>query len=156
MSTRHGLVADCQLIGDMGNVTSYQRVCGDNDGLHTAEYIASQCWRYAVTKDPEVKAALRPHFEALHMLHNITGIPAHGHMYYLYPCHKFASPLQFYIDDTGMGARGVGWGACRYSRFLRALFFQLGSRGHLRSAGWPLVQFHHHARVDIQGGHIQR
>jgi hypothetical protein len=42
-------VSICAL-GELGNRSSYTPECGDNDGLHTAEYIASQAFRFAVTR----------------------------------------------------------------------------------------------------------
>jgi hypothetical protein len=69
---RHGLVAPCGL-NTFGDLTSWYGVCGDNDGLHTSKYLASQAYRYAVTGDSTVKASAWRHLEALQFLHNVTG-----------------------------------------------------------------------------------
>ena len=58
---RMGLTADCGL-QTFGNVSSYQKKSNDNDGLWTSLYVASQAFRYAVTKDEQVRAAACPCF----------------------------------------------------------------------------------------------
>ncbi len=47
----------------------------DNDGLWTAMYGAAECFRYAVTKDPEAKRLAKRSFEALKFLVEVTDIP---------------------------------------------------------------------------------
>ncbi len=70
---RHGLVAGVSL-NQPGNLDSYIQRSDDNDGLWTAMYLASQCFRYAVTQDPLVKEQAWKHFEAMEKLESITGI----------------------------------------------------------------------------------
>ncbi len=70
---RYGLVADCNL-KTRGNTSDYEKHDNDNDGLWTSMYVASQCFRYAVTRDPKVKADAWKHFEALEKLNHITGV----------------------------------------------------------------------------------
>jgi hypothetical protein len=50
-------------------------VSEDNDGLWTSIYVASQAFRYAVTKDPEAKRNAWRAFEGMELLNNVTGIP---------------------------------------------------------------------------------
>ena len=71
---RHGLVAGVAL-KEAGNLDSYIQRSDDNDGLWTAMYLVSQCFRYAVTKDPLVKEQAWKHFEAMERLETITGLP---------------------------------------------------------------------------------
>ena len=47
--------------------------CSSRTGI----YLASQCYRYAVTKDESVRKAAWTHFEAMEFLHNVTGIPGY-------------------------------------------------------------------------------
>lgn len=47
----------------------------DNDGLYTALYGASQCFRYGATHDPEAKARAQRCFRGLKLLFDATGIP---------------------------------------------------------------------------------
>jgi hypothetical protein len=47
----------------------------DNDGLYTSMYGASQCFRYAATKDPAVKERVKGIFEGVKLLFDVTGIP---------------------------------------------------------------------------------
>jgi hypothetical protein len=47
----------------------------DNDGLYTSMYGASQCFRYAATKDPAVKERVKGLFDAVKLLFDVTGIP---------------------------------------------------------------------------------
>ncbi len=54
--------------------TAWQRAT-DNDGLYTSMYGASQCYRYAVTKDPAVKERAKGIFDAVKLLFDVTGIP---------------------------------------------------------------------------------
>lgn len=46
---RYGLVADVSL-RNYGNVSNYVKTDDDNDGLWTSIYVASQAFRYGVTK----------------------------------------------------------------------------------------------------------
>ncbi|MDP8242612.1 MAG: hypothetical protein P9L94_00915 [Candidatus Hinthialibacter antarcticus] len=71
---RYGLVAGVSL-KEPGNLDSYIQRSDDNDGLWTAMYLASQCFRYAVTNDPQVKERAWKHFEAMERLETITGVP---------------------------------------------------------------------------------
>uniref|UniRef100_A0A6B2KYC0 Uncharacterized protein n=1 Tax=Arcella intermedia TaxID=1963864 RepID=A0A6B2KYC0_9EUKA len=70
---RHGLVADASLsaFGDLSTATTHP---GDNDGLWTAMYLASQCFRYAATKDPAARANALRAFAAMEKLNTVTGI----------------------------------------------------------------------------------
>jgi len=47
----------------------------DNDGLWTAMYGAAECFRYAVTKDPDALARAKRAVEAVLFLEEITGVP---------------------------------------------------------------------------------
>jgi hypothetical protein len=71
---RHGMVADSHLAraGDLGsNVLE----SSDNDGLWTAMYGASECFRYSITHSEEARRRAVRSVEALLYLERITGIP---------------------------------------------------------------------------------
>ncbi len=69
---RYGLVADCHL-SRFGDLSSYVLRDNDNDGLWTSIYLASLCFRYAVTEDPQVKELAWKHYEAMEFLEEVTG-----------------------------------------------------------------------------------
>lgn len=71
---RFGMVADSNLRvpGDLG---SNELSDSDNDGLWTAMYCASQCYRHAVTGSAEARSRARRSVELLMRLESITGIP---------------------------------------------------------------------------------
>jgi hypothetical protein len=70
---RHGYVTQIHLRAP-GVVEGAQQEISDNDGLWTALYLASQSFRYAVTKSPEAKAQAWRSMQALLRLESITGI----------------------------------------------------------------------------------
>lgn len=70
---RHGYVTVKQLRAP-GELDGATQEISDNDGLWTALYIASQTFRYAVTKSPEAKAQAAQSMKALLRLESITGI----------------------------------------------------------------------------------
>eukprot|EP01127_Copromyxa_protea_P019902 TRINITY_DN6553_c0_g1_i2.p1 TRINITY_DN6553_c0_g1~~TRINITY_DN6553_c0_g1_i2.p1 ORF type:complete len:615 (-),score=101.90 TRINITY_DN6553_c0_g1_i2:48-1892(-) len=68
------------LAGDIGlqsfgNLSSWVAQSSDNNGLWTSMYLAGECFRYSITKDPEVKKNAWKYFEGLEFLVNVTGIP---------------------------------------------------------------------------------
>ena len=67
------VTGDCQLTG-FGNTSSFVPRTNDNNGLWTSIYVLSQCFKYAVTKDPQVKANGWAYFKGLVMLTRMTGI----------------------------------------------------------------------------------
>ena len=56
-----------------GDLDSGWQPNSDNDGLFTGLYCASQCFRYAATKDPKAKANAKKAVEAMIKLTEITG-----------------------------------------------------------------------------------
>jgi hypothetical protein len=70
---RYGLVSDSQL-KTPGDLSTSVRGTNDNDGLWTSIYLAAECYRYAVTKDPEAKKNAIKAYEAMERLETITGI----------------------------------------------------------------------------------
>jgi hypothetical protein len=70
---RHGYVTEMHLRAP-GVVEGARQEVSDNDGLWTALYIASQSFRYAVTKSPEAKAQAWRSMQALLRLESITGL----------------------------------------------------------------------------------
>jgi hypothetical protein len=70
---RHGLVAPSRL-ESAGDLATSRPLWADNDGLWTAVYVASQCFRYAATGAPEAREAARGGMAALLRLESITGI----------------------------------------------------------------------------------
>lgn len=71
---RHGLVTVSRL-NIRGDLSSSQTLTSDNDGLWTAIYLASECFRYATVKDPEARKNAIKAYEAMERLETITGIP---------------------------------------------------------------------------------
>lgn len=71
---RHGAVTSCDL-RDVNDFDSWVMTDHDNDGLWTAIYLGAKCFEYAATKDPEAGRIARRHFDFLHRLETITGIP---------------------------------------------------------------------------------
>ncbi len=72
--TRHGAVTGCHL-RDPNNFDSWYMTDNDNDGLWTSIYLGAKCFEFAVTKNPEAKRIARQHFDFLHRLETIDGIP---------------------------------------------------------------------------------
>jgi hypothetical protein len=71
---RHGAVTSCNL-RDINDFDSWYMTDNDNDGLWTSIYLGAKCFEYAATKDPEAKRIARRHFDFLHRLVTINGIP---------------------------------------------------------------------------------
>jgi hypothetical protein len=71
---RYGMVADSHL-AKSGDLSSNVLEANDNDGLWTAMYGAGECFRYAVTKDPDALKRARRAVEAVLFLEEVTGIP---------------------------------------------------------------------------------
>lgn len=53
----------------------FVREVSDNDGGYTGDYLAAQCYRWAVTRDPAARAEATHTFHALRWLVQMTGIP---------------------------------------------------------------------------------
>ena len=58
-----------------GSLEHAEQEISDNDGLWTAMYVASQCFRYAATHSDDARAQARRSMQALLRLESITGIP---------------------------------------------------------------------------------
>jgi hypothetical protein len=71
---RWGLTADSRL-RVAGDVSTNQTVSSDNDGLWTAMYVAAECFRYSVTREPDARENARAGMAAIMRLESITGIP---------------------------------------------------------------------------------
>jgi len=69
---RYGLIASSRLRVP-GDLSTNQLDPSDNDGLWTAIYAASQCFRYAATRSPEARAHARASIDAVLYLESITG-----------------------------------------------------------------------------------
>lgn len=80
---RRGLIniSRMSVAGDLS--TSYTEN-EDNDGLWTACYLAAQCYRYAVTREPDALQKAVRTFEALERLETVTGISG-------YPARSYAT-----------------------------------------------------------------
>ncbi len=74
-NTRLGFVGDARIKipGDLSSGTFKPH--SDNDGLWTSLYIGAECFRYAVTGDPEAKKNARKSLESLMWLERVNGIP---------------------------------------------------------------------------------
>jgi hypothetical protein len=71
---RYGMVSDSHL-AKPGEPASSVLESSDNDGLWTAMYGAGECFRYAVTKDPDALKRARRAIDAVLFLEEITGVP---------------------------------------------------------------------------------
>lgn len=67
-----GLVERCRLERP-GDLTSWQPVDTDNDGMYTAQYLAAESFRYAVTGDAAAGTRARDAWQALRLLQTVTG-----------------------------------------------------------------------------------
>jgi hypothetical protein len=72
--SRYGLVASSRLRAP-GDLSTNQLDPSDNDGLWTAIYAASQCFRFAATRSPEALANARASIDAVLYLESVTGRP---------------------------------------------------------------------------------
>ncbi|MBN2316260.1 MAG: hypothetical protein JXM79_20195 [Sedimentisphaerales bacterium] len=76
--TRHvrepGLVEKCSLRVP-GDTNTWTPRDDDNDGQYTAMYLATESFRYAVTRSPQAKANAKKVFEALRFLQTVTETP---------------------------------------------------------------------------------
>jgi hypothetical protein len=72
--TRNGFNCDTYSMSIPGDLASGTMVDSDNDGLWTSMYLASQLYRYAVTKSPQALQNSIEAFEAMERLHDINGI----------------------------------------------------------------------------------
>ena len=115
---RHGMVADSVLTRS-GDLSSSRTVSSDNDGLWTAMYGASQCFRYAVTKSDEALKRAERSVEALLYLEKITGIPG-------FPARSYIKPGEIQPKDGvwyDNPAEGVRWKADTSSDEIVGHFF---------------------------------
>jgi len=71
---RYGMVASSHL-ARAGDLASNTMEADDNDGLWTSMYGAAECFRYAVTKDPEALRLAHKSIDAVLFLENVTGVP---------------------------------------------------------------------------------
>ncbi len=62
-----------RILSKYGDLDSGCLLNSDNDGLFTGLYCASQCFRYATTKDPKAKANAKRAVEAMIKLTEVTG-----------------------------------------------------------------------------------
>lgn len=69
--TPYGYVVPASL-AVAGDVSTWSTPATDNDGLSTAMYGAAQCFRYAVTKDPDAQEKAKKAFQALKFLGDVT------------------------------------------------------------------------------------
>lgn len=58
-----------------GDLSTWEPEDDDNDGSYTAFYMVGECFRYAVTKDPEAKANADRAFDVIEMLQTVTETP---------------------------------------------------------------------------------
>ncbi len=70
---REGMITNSPL-KTAGDVNSYYLSDDDNDGQWTEMYLAAECFRYAVTKDPEALRNARESYSAMKKLLTITPV----------------------------------------------------------------------------------
>jgi hypothetical protein len=72
---RDGFICTAEL-AEAGNLqTAHIESTNDNDGLWTSLYVASEAFRYGVTRDPVAKKNARRSLDTLMFLERISGIP---------------------------------------------------------------------------------
>lgn len=91
---RMGLAGQCPL-STFGVAEGCVQTPDDNDGLWTSMYLASQAYRYAVTKSPDAKADAWASFEAMERLNNVSGVPG--------------LPARSFAPDSGTPLKGDWW-----------------------------------------------
>jgi len=74
-NTRLGFVGDATLKVPGDPSKGVFKSSSDNDGLWTSLYIGAECFRYAVTGDPQAKKNARKSLDAMMRLERINGIP---------------------------------------------------------------------------------
>lgn len=100
-----------------GDLSTASGTPGDNDGLWTGMYIVGQAYRYALTRDPAVKAAAWPYVDGLILLHRVTGFKgliARTMVYSPGQTPRGGSPHQWQPVDTNITGLPAGAGAPRH------------------------------------------
>jgi len=69
-----GLVERCDFRVP-GDLSTWYAVDTDNDGMYTGLYVATEAYRYAVTKDPVARDHARDAYRAMEFLQTVTGTP---------------------------------------------------------------------------------
>lgn len=69
-----GLVERCDM-REPGDLSTWYAVDTDNDGMYTGLYVATEAFRYAVTKDPSALQNARDSYRAMEFLQTVTGTP---------------------------------------------------------------------------------
>jgi len=72
---KRGGYVTIRLLEKPGDLDTGHVEISDNDGTWTGLYLAAQCFKYAVTRDPAVKALVSESLQAMLDLERITGIP---------------------------------------------------------------------------------
>jgi len=73
---RLGYVADCELAAP-GDLEHFTYEASDNDGLWTALYVIAECYRYAVTKDPQARRLASTSLQAMLELQRKCSLPGY-------------------------------------------------------------------------------
>ncbi|WP_339908227.1 two-component regulator propeller domain-containing protein [Symmachiella dynata] len=69
-----GLMERCRL-AVAGDISTFEPMDTDNDGMYTGLYMAAESYRYAVTKAADAKANATEAFRAMEFLQTVTGTP---------------------------------------------------------------------------------
>lgn len=104
-----GLLRTIQ-VDDAGNVTSLYSL--PSTGLWTAMYLASQSYRWAVTRDPEALDNARNAVAGLHDLTAVTGVPGLYGRSYQRPDATYAGNVagaRHWVASTAPGYEGWYW-----------------------------------------------
>ncbi len=72
---RRGYVTSCGLKKPGDPAGGFVHEASDNDGLWTAIYVGAECFRYAVTKDPDARSLAKKSMEAMLDLVRLSGHP---------------------------------------------------------------------------------
>lgn len=94
---RNGFNSNELVMSEPGDLSTGQMVDSDNDGLWTSMYLASQLFRYAVTKSEDAYQNILESFDAMERLfeiNNIKGFPSRSYERYGY----FKSDLDRWQD----------------------------------------------------------
>ncbi|MCU0363103.1 MAG: hypothetical protein MUE32_07080 [Bacteroidales bacterium] len=98
---RHGFNATLSSMRN-GDVTTGSLEDSDNDGLWTSMYLASQAFRYSVTREDEALENVRESLDAMERLFSVNGIPG-------FPSRSFERRGYKYGDAPWRRASDPGW-----------------------------------------------
>jgi hypothetical protein len=116
---RYGLIADC-FLSQSGNLSTWTTAPNENNGLWTSIYLASQCFRFAVTKNPQAKINAWAAFQGMEFLHHVTGVKGYMARSFAKYGDPGSSGDQWFNSTSFPGWVWLG----RTNHFFQRIFFQ--------------------------------